>query len=53
MGGLAVAINEVPEATDYTPFLVELKDDVCEVPLWGYLEKGKIRIIDKDKNEVV
>jgi hypothetical protein len=52
-GGLAVAINEAPAGTDFTPFLVGLKDDLCQVPHWGYLEKGKIRIIDKDKNEVV
>jgi hypothetical protein len=52
-GGLAVAINEPPAGTDYTPFLVGLKDDLCQVPHWGYLEKGKIRIIDKNKNEVV
>lgn len=51
-GGLAVAINEAPAGTDYTPFLVGLKDDLCQVPHWGYLEKGKIRIIDKDKNVV-
>lgn len=48
-GGLAVAINEAPAGTDYTPFLVGLKDDLCQIPHWGYLEKEKIRIIDKDK----
>jgi hypothetical protein len=52
-GGLAVAINEAPAGTDYTPFLVGLKDDLCQVPHWGYLEKGKMRIIDKDNNETV
>jgi hypothetical protein len=53
-GGLiAVAINEAPAGSDYTPVLVGLKDDLCQVPHWGYLEKGKIRIIDKNKNEVV
>jgi hypothetical protein len=52
-GGLAVAINEVPAGTDYSPVLVGLKDDLCQVPHWGYLEKGKIRIIDKDKKVVV
>lgn len=52
-GGLAVTINEVPAGTDYTPVLVGLKDDLCQVPHWGYLEKGKLRIIDKDKKTVV
>lgn len=45
-GGLAVTINEVPAGTDYTPLLAGLKDDLCQVPHWGYLEKGKLRIID-------
>lgn len=52
-GGLAVTINEVPAGTDYTPVLVGLKDDLCQVPHWGYLEKGKLRIIDKNNNTTV
>ncbi len=52
-GGLAAVINEVPAGTDYTPVLAGLKDNLCQVPHWGYLEKGKIRIIDKNKNVVV
>jgi hypothetical protein len=52
-GGLAVAINEIPAGTDFSPLLVGLEDDLCQVPHWGYLEKGKLRIIDKDKKEVI
>jgi hypothetical protein len=52
-GGLAVVINEVPAGTDFSPLLVGLEDDLCQVPHWGYLEKGKIRIIDKSKKEIV
>ena len=52
-GGLAVVINEVPAGTDYTPVLVGLKDDLCQVPHWGYVEKGKLRIIDKNKKTTV
>lgn len=48
-GGLAVTMNEVPAGTDYTPVLVGLKDNLCQVPHWGYLEKGKLRIIDQNK----
>ncbi len=47
-GGMTVAINEPKAGTDFTPILKGLKDDLCQVPHWGYLEKGKIRIIDKD-----
>jgi hypothetical protein len=52
-GGLAVTINEVPAGTDYTPVLVGLKDDLCQVPHWGYLEKGKLRIIGKNKKTII
>lgn len=52
-GGLIATINEAPAGTDFTPVLAGLKDDLCQVPHWGYLEKGKIRIIDKDDKEVV
>ena len=48
-GGMTVAINEPKAGTDFTPILKGLKDDLCQVPHWGYLEKGKIRIIDSDK----
>ena len=48
-GGMTVAINEPKAGTDFTPILKGLKDDLCQVPHWGYLEKGKIRIIDSGK----
>ncbi|NLE33959.1 MAG: cupin domain-containing protein [Bacteroidales bacterium] len=51
-GGLAVVINELPAGTDFAPLLKGLEDDLCQVPHWGYLEKGKIRVIDKSKKEV-
>ncbi len=52
-GGMAVTINQATAGTDYTPVLVGLKDDLCQVPHWGYLEKGKLRIIDKNKKTTV
>ncbi len=47
-GGMTVAINELKAGTDFTPILKGLKDDLCQVPHWGYLEKGKIRVINKE-----
>lgn len=49
-GGMTVAINEPKAGTDFTPILKGLKDDLCQVPHWGYLEKGKIRVVNSDKN---
>ena len=53
-GGMTVAINEPKAGTDFTPILKGLKDNLCQVPHWGYLEKGKVRVIDtKNKTEVI
>lgn len=49
-GGMTVSINEFKGGTDFTPILQGLKDDLCQVPHWGYLEKGKIRIIDSQNS---
>ncbi len=49
-GGMTVSINEFKGGTDFTPILEGLKDDLCQVPHWGYLEKGKIRVIDSNNN---
>jgi hypothetical protein len=51
-GGMTVAINEPKAGTDFSPILKGLKDDLCQVPHWGYLEKGKIRIINSDKKTI-
>lgn len=51
-GGMTVAINEPKAGTDFTPILQGLENDLCQVPHWGYLEKGKIRIIDSRKNTI-
>src|SRR5690606_10780969 len=51
-GGMSVAINELKAGTDFRPLLKGLKDDLCQVPHWGYLEKGKIRIIDSGNTTI-
>ncbi len=48
-GGMAVAINEPPAGTDFAPFLKGQKDDLCQVPHWGYLEKGKLQAEYKNR----
>lgn len=46
---MAVAINEPPAGTDFAPLLKGQKDDLCQVPHWGYLEKGKLQAEYKDR----
>lgn len=48
-GGMVVAINEPPAGTDFVPLLKGQKDDLCQVPHWGYLEKGKLQAEYKDR----
>ncbi|MGB5821243.1 MAG: hypothetical protein WBG90_17290 [Saonia sp.] len=53
-GGMTVAINEPPAGTDFTPLLEGLENNSCQVPHWGYLEKGAIRMkYDDGKEEVL
>lgn len=50
-GNMVVAINEPPAGTDYTPLLKGQKDDLCQVSHWGYLEKGKLKVVHTDGSE--
>ena len=53
-GGMAVAINEPPAGTDFAPLLKGQKDDLCQVPHWGYLEEGKLLAEYKNRpNEII
>lgn len=53
-GGMTVAINEPPAGADFAPLLKGLKNNSCQVPHWGYLQKGAIRLkYDDGKEEVL
>ena len=52
-GGMTVAINELPAGTDFGPLLVGLKNNSCQVPHWGYIIKGSMRLQYDDGIEVV
>ncbi|MGJ5641780.1 hypothetical protein [Formosa sp. S-31] len=49
-GGMVVAINEAPKGADFTPVFKGQKDGLCQVPHWGYLEKGKVKLVHKDQS---
>lgn len=46
-GGMTVDINNAPAGTDFTPLLQGLENDHCQVPHWGYVVQGSIKIIYK------
>lgn len=50
-GGMAVDINNAPAGADFSPLLEGLENDKCQVPHWGYVVKGSIRIIYQDESE--
>ncbi len=53
-GGMTIAVNEMPAGTDLGPLLKGLKNDSCQVPHWGYVIKGTIRLkYDDGKEEVL
>jgi mannose-6-phosphate isomerase-like protein (cupin superfamily) len=52
-GGMTVAINELPAGTDFSPMLEGLKNNSCQVPHWGYIIKGALRLKYDDGKEVV
>lgn len=52
-GDMAVAVNELPKGTDLGPLLTGLKNNRCQVPHWGYIIKGALRVKYSDDSEVL
>lgn len=52
-GGMTIAINELPAGTDFAPLLEGLKNNSCQVPHWGYILKGSLKLKYDDGKEVV
>ncbi|MEN8229807.1 MAG: hypothetical protein ABFS38_16725 [Bacteroidota bacterium] len=50
-GGMAVDINRAPAGADFTPLLEGLENDKCQVPHWGYIIEGAVRIIYENGEE--
>lgn len=43
-GGMAVAYNEVPGGTDFSPLLAGLANNSCHCPHWGYVVEGELTV---------
>lgn len=52
-GGLNVAFEGLPAGLDSTPFFKGLPDNRCQCPHWGYVFKGRLRVIYADHEEVI
>ena len=51
-GGMTVAVNSLPAGADFSPMLIGLKNNSCQVPHWGYIIKGVMRL-QYDNGKVV
>ena len=51
-GGMAIAVNSMPAGSDLAPLLMGLENNSCQVPHWGYILQGKLRLV-YDNGEVV
>jgi hypothetical protein len=52
-GNMAVAVNSLPAGTDLGPLLAGLKNNTCQVPHWGYIVKGSMRVKYDSGEEVL
>ena len=52
-GDLRTTVVSMPAGTDARPLFKGLPDDRCPAPHWGYVIKGRIRIIYADREEVL
>lgn len=47
-GGMTIAFEHLSAGIDTTPLFVGLPDDACQSPHWGYVLKGRARVVTRD-----
>lgn len=45
-GGFTMAVERIKAGIDTRPVFQGLPDDACQSPHWGYLLRGRFRVID-------
>ena len=50
---LTVSIESFPQGLDTAPIFRGLPDDRCQCPHWGYVARGRVRVIYRDREEVL
>jgi len=48
-----VAIETAPAGMDTRPMFKGLSGDACQCPHWGYVVKGRARVIYPDREEII
>ncbi len=52
-GDMNIAYKAVPRGLDVKPLLRGLPNNRCQCPHWGYLFRGRMRVMYQDREEVV
>ena len=52
-GEINVAVETAPAGTDTRPLFKGLPHDSCQCPHWGYVIRGRARVIYADREEVI
>ena len=52
-GGMTIAFERLSAGVDTSPLFVGLPDDACQSPHWGYLLRGRFRVVRPDGGEEV
>jgi hypothetical protein len=52
-GDMNVAYERLAAGLDTRPLFVGLPDDRCQCPHWGYLLRGRLRVLYADREETV
>ena len=52
-GDMNIALESFPAGTETAPLFKGLPDDRCQCPHWGYVLKGRVRVLYKDREEVL
>ncbi|WP_299529354.1 hypothetical protein [uncultured Streptomyces sp.] len=50
-GEMSVSFVRFPKGTDMSPALQGLPGDLCPSPHWGYMLKGRIKLMTKDGDQ--
>lgn len=52
-GGMNVAFEGWPAGFDSAPYFKGLPDDRCQCPHWGFVFRGRFRVIYADHEEII
>lgn len=52
-GGMTIAFERLAAGVATAPLFAGLPDDACQSPHWGYVLKGRVRVISSDGEQVL